>query len=280
VWTDFRYNLRRNAVSFVDRYGPWAIIAGASEGTGSAFARRLAASGVSCVLLARREAPLSALANELRNESGVECVVGAVDLAASDALERVIEVVGDREVGLFVSNAGADPHSSRFLDRGIDAWLALAQRNVMTTMRCCHHFAGPMRARGRGGLLLVNSGACYGGATGLAVYAATKAFTLCLGEALWTELRTEGVDVLNLVLGRTDTPAFRELLAQKGMPVPDNLASADDVARVGLERLPHGPVHDYGVADDVSAYGLSSAAARRERVLRIDAATAQLFGRR
>jgi short-subunit dehydrogenase len=151
---------------------------------------------------------------------------------------------------------------------------------VMTTMRCCHHFARAMRERARGGLLLVNSGACYGGARGMAVYAASKAFTLCFGEALWSELRPSGVDVLNLVLGRTDTPAFRQLLAQKGMPLPDQLASADDVAREGLERLPHGPVHDYGVPDDVSAFGLSSAAARRERVLRIDAATGQLFGRR
>src|SRR3546814_10550242 len=82
-------------------------------------------------------------------------------------------------------------------------------------MQCCHHFANAMRARGHGGLLLVNSGACYGGASSMAVYSASKAFVLCFGETLWAELQPHGVDVLNLVLGRTDTPEFRRLLAEK-----------------------------------------------------------------
>src|SRR3546814_14354502 len=103
-----------------------------------------------------------------------------------------------------------------------------------------------MRARGHGGLLLVNSGACYGGASSMAVYSASKAFVLCFGETLWAELQPHGVDVLNLVLGRTDTPEFRRLLAEKGMPVPDNIASADEVAKIGLERLPNGTGHNRG----------------------------------
>ena len=152
-------------MNFVDRHGPWAVIAGASEGTGRAFAKQIAARGVSCILLARRDAPLLALADEIRAENGVECVVASVDLAASDAFERIRIAVGTREVGLFVSNAGADPYGSRFLDRDIADWLSLAQRNTLVTRQCCHHFAGAMKARGKGGLLLVNSGACYGGAS-------------------------------------------------------------------------------------------------------------------
>ena len=112
----------------------------------------------------------------------------------------------------------------------------------------------------------------------MAAYSATKAFTLNLGEALWTELRPHGVDVLNLVLGRTDTPAFRALLAEKGLPVPTGLASADDVAQTGLDRLPHGPVHNWGLADDVVGYAPSSASTRRSRILAIDAATKTIYG--
>jgi len=267
-------------VNLVERYGPWAVIAGASEGTGRAIARRLAKGGMPSVLLARRVAPLAALVEEIRAEIGVDCVAATVDLAAPDALERIVAAVGSREIGLFVSNAGADPNGSHFLDRGIKDWLDLAQRNVMTTMQCCHHFAGPMRARGRGGLLLVNSGACYGGASFMAAYSASKAFALCFGEGLWAELRPHGVDVLNLVLGQTDTPAFRKLLAEKGMPVPANIASSEDVARVALERLPQGPVHNWGLADDVSGYAPSSAAMRRERVLMVDRMSQGVFGKR
>lgn len=265
-------------MSFADRYGPWAVIAGASEGTGRALARRIAANGVPSVLLARRAEPLAALAEEIRRENGVACVVASVDLAATDALERIVAAVGSRTVGLFVSNAGADPNGARFLDRDPGPWLELVQRNVVTTMQCCHHFGGAMRARGKGGLLLVNSGACYGGASFMAAYSASKAFTLCFGEGLWAELRSHGVDVLNLVLGRTDTPAFRKLLADKGLPVPADIASPDDVARIGLERLPHGPVHNWGLADDVAGYAPNSAAARRERILMIDKHSKQIFG--
>jgi len=85
-------------MSFADRYGPWAVIAGASEGTGRAFARKLAASGVSSILLARRAGPLESLAAEIRVETGVECLGQTVDLAAPHALERIQGAVGEREV--------------------------------------------------------------------------------------------------------------------------------------------------------------------------------------
>jgi hypothetical protein len=62
------------------------------------------------------------------------------------------------------------------------------------------------------------------------------------------------------------------------LPVPPNLASPEEVARIGLERLPHGPVHNWGQADDAAGYGSSSAGARRDRVLAIDLMTKDVFG--
>lgn len=267
-------------MEFAKRYGPWAVIAGASEGTGRAFARQLAARGLRCILLARREGPLLELAQEIRADSGQECVSASVDLAAPDALERIVAAVGDREVGLFVANAGADPNGALFLDRELEDWLALARRNVLTTVQCCHHFGRAMRARGRGGLLLVNSGACYGGGSFMSVYAGTKAFELGFAEGLWAELRPHGVDVLSLVLGQTDTPALRQLLAEKGLPVPPGLASPDAVAATGLERLAHGPIHNWGLDDSAAGYAPSSATARRERVLMVDRMSRSVFGDR
>jgi uncharacterized protein len=265
-------------MEFVESYGPWALITGASEGTGRAFARKLAMQGLPSVLVARREAPLTALREEILAESGVECVIARVDLAAPDACSRIVAAVGSREVGLFVANAGADTNGSRFLDRDIAFWLQLVHLNVLTTMQCCHHFGGLMRGRGKGGLLLVNSGACYGGASFMAAYAASKAFTLNFSEALWAELRPHGVDVLTLILGQTDTPAYRKLLAEKGMPVPANIASPDDVAALGLEQLTHGPLRNWGQEDDVVGYAPSSAATRRARVLMIDRVSKHVFG--
>ena len=95
--------------AFAERYGPWAIVAGASEGVGRELARRVAANGVNCILVARREAPLAELAELIRAESGVECIPASIDLAAPDAFDRILATVGSREVGLYISNAGADP---------------------------------------------------------------------------------------------------------------------------------------------------------------------------
>ncbi|HEY8384812.1 MAG TPA: SDR family NAD(P)-dependent oxidoreductase [Porticoccaceae bacterium] len=255
-----------------ERYGPWALILGASEGTGASFAHKLAAQGIHCILVARREGPLQALAAEIHAAHGVDCLTLSVDLCAPRAVESIIASVGDREVGLLITNAGADGNGSAFLETDVANWLNLINLNVLNTVRSCHHFAGLMRERGRGGIILVGSGACYGGMPGISVYAGSKAFVQCFAEGLWGELRPHGVDVLNLVLGRTDTPAHRELMARLGVPMPDGLASADEVAEVGLARLPHGPVHNWGLEDDQSGYASSSAAARRERVLALSGA--------
>jgi short-subunit dehydrogenase len=259
-------------MGFTERYGPWALIAGASEGTGAAFAQRIAREGVNCILLARRTGPLDALADELRAEYGVECVTASVDLGAADALDQMKAAVGDREVGLFVSNAGADPNHSSFLGGSAEAWAQLIQMNVMTAMQACHHFAAPMRARGRGGILLVNSGACYGGGPGLAVYSGAKAFLLAFTEGLWVELKDNGVDVLTLVLGRTDTPAYRQWREEQGIALTSDVAQPDDVAEEGISRLAHGPIRNFGLEDDVAGQMPVSADARRQRVLMIQKA--------
>jgi short-subunit dehydrogenase len=259
-------------VTFAEKYGPWAIVAGASEGTGRELARKVAANGVNCILIARREAPLLELADQIRAENGVECITASIDLSTPDAAERIIAAVGTREVGLYISNAGADPNGSHFLDRDVETWIELVRINMLTAMRCCHHFGGLMRTRRRGGLLLVGSGACWGGASFMATYSGAKAFDLCFSESLWAELRPYGVDVLNLVLNITDTPALHKLLAEKGQPAPSRMASPEEVAEVGLARLPRGPVYNWG------PLARFRAGWRRTRVRVVGALSKKVFG--
>lgn len=267
-------------MNFSERYGPWAIVAGASEGTGREFARQVAAQGVNLILVARREDPLRQLADDICRETGVECVTASVDLSRSDAAAHIIDAAGDREIGLYISNAGSDTNSSSFLGKEVDAWLDLVTLNSLTPLRCCHHFGRLMQERGKGGILLVGSGACYGSGPGLAVYSGSKAFDLCFAEGLWAELEPHGVDVLFYALGRTDTPMFRAQLAEKGLPVPPGLADPAEVARLGLERLPLGPVANWGLADDDAGRMGSSAAERRQRVRMIAESTRTLFGKK
>src|SRR5260221_4084304 len=144
-------------------------------------------------------------------------------------------------------------------------------------MEACHHFGRLMRTGGRGGIVTVNSGACYGGGSFLVTYNACKAFLLNFAEGLGAELRPHGVDVLTIVLGMTDTPNFHRILAKTGAPVPAGLASPDDVAETALARLPFGPVHNWGQEDGEPGPGWLSAAERQQRVLAMDASTSSLY---
>ncbi|MEO6091397.1 MAG: SDR family NAD(P)-dependent oxidoreductase [Novosphingobium sp.] len=259
-----------DTTAFASRFGPWALITGASEGTGAAFARELAGRGLKLILVARREEPLRALADEISAKGG-ECVTAAIDLARPGAGERVAAAAAEREVGLFIANAGADTVGANFLHAEAGDWEELVNLNIMTTMRCCHAFAGAMAKRGRGGIVLVGSGACYGGLPGIAAYCGSKAFVLAFAEGLWAELRPHGVDVLNLVLSRTDTPAHRRSLELSGQPIPEGMARPEDVAALGLARLPHGPICNWGEDDDQAGMSATSAADRRARIVGIEA---------
>ena len=228
-----------NMSEFRDRYGSWALIAGASEGVGLAFARALAAQQVNVVLLSRRQSVLTEVAADLEATWGITTRTVAIDLSESDAAQTIVVQTADLEVGLFIYCAGADPNFTDFLEVPLEAAESMVVRNCLVPLQLCHHLAQPMVERGRGGIILVSSGAALVGARRMVAYSASKAFDLVLGEALWAELHEKGVDVLSLVLGVTDTPALRRLLAEKG-----NLASADDGTPIPGAATPEEVVFD------------------------------------
>jgi short-subunit dehydrogenase len=253
--------------SLQSSYGPWAVIAGASEGLGAEFARQLAAAGINCMLVARRAQVLDSLAAELRSAYAIEAFGAAVDLVEPTATEHMLAAVGDRQVGLFIFNAGGDGHAAHYLSKGAGEWAPLVRRNVLTLMESVHAFGNRMVASRRGGIVLVGSDAAFGGVARLGVYSATKAFGLNLGESLWAELSLRGVDVLNVVIGATDTPTLREVLRRKDIPVESLvLANSRDVVTAALGQLGNGPTLVYGFAED-DADSVQSALSRRKRVL-------------
>ena len=211
-------------MSFAEKYGRVAIVAGAAEGIGAAFARELATRGLALVLVDRLAEPLDALAQEL-SARGAEVHTAHVDLAAPDVGALVGAAVEGLEVGLLVYNAGIS-HVGSFLDRAIEDELRALDVIALGALVLAHRFAGPMAARGRGGILLMSSMAGRQGTPFAATYAATKAFDLVLAESLWGELRPRGVDVLACCPGPTRTPgltrsgAVREVRAME----PDAVA--------------------------------------------------------
>jgi short-subunit dehydrogenase len=184
--------------SLSERYGAWAVVTGASAGIGAEFARALAGEGFSLVLTARREERLRALADELEKRFSISVRVIAVDLAEHDAPERLATAVEDLEVGMLVNNAGVgyagrlDKQDGERL-RGLVAVNCLAPTVLTNRILSGEH---GMVARGRGAVIFTGSAAGRQPMPLHGVYAATKAFDLYLGEALFVELRDQNIDVL------------------------------------------------------------------------------------
>ncbi len=223
------------------KYGPWAVIAGGSEGVGAEFAALLAQAGINLVLIARKAEPLQATAARCR-QSGVTVRELAVDLITDDGIDQIISATADLEVGLLIYNAGANTHSAEFLDGDLAAFQRVIDLNITAPLRLVQHFGAPMRERGRGGLMLVGSLSGHLGSARHTVYGGVKAFSRIYAEGLWLELREHNVDVLELVLGLTRTPAMERIGLNfdiPGMPASDPA----DVAREGLANLGNGPVH-------------------------------------
>src|SRR6187402_1972708 len=176
-------------------YGSLALIAGASEGIGAAYAHYLAAAGLDLILVARRSAPLEALATTLadRYHVHVECL--AMDLSKTDAAQELIASLAAKEVSIFIYNA-AQSHIGRFEDYPIEQHLAITQLNMITPMILTKSLGAAMLERGRGAIIILASLAGFQGTGFITTYSATKAFDRIFAESLWYEWKDRGVDVL------------------------------------------------------------------------------------
>ncbi|MCY3965430.1 MAG: SDR family NAD(P)-dependent oxidoreductase [Acidobacteria bacterium] len=222
--------------SFRDRYGRWALVAGASEGLGASFADCLAERGMNLVLIARREPLLDDLADRLRERYGVEVRPLAMDLASPGLADALAAATEDLDLGVLVYNAAFVP-VGRFVEADVDALERAVDVNVRAPVVMLHTLLPGLERRGRGAVILMSSLAGLQGTPRVAAYAATKAFNTVLGEGLWQELRESGIDVVACCAGAIPTPGYKR--SGKGR-VPGML-NPDTVARRTLDALGKGP---------------------------------------
>lgn len=228
--------MRASSQQFLTRYGPWAAVAGASEGLGAAFADALAARGLNLMLLARRIELLDAVAKRIRNERGVEVRTLAMDVSAPDVAAALTRASAGLEIGLFVYNAAFSP-IGRFFDVPEEELLRVVDVNVRAPIVFLRCLVPAMIARRRGAVVLMSSLAGLQGAPRIATYAASKAFNTILAEGLWSELRQNGIDVVASCAGAIRTPGYAE---SSSHDAPGTL-DPSDVAEQTLAALAHGP---------------------------------------
>jgi short-subunit dehydrogenase len=213
------------------RYGPWAVVTGASDGIGRAMAFELAQGGLDLVLVARRQDRLEEIGAALRTAYGVSVRVLPADLAIPGEVDRIHQDTGDLDAGLLVAAAGFGT-SGPFVDGDVAAELGMIDVNCRALTHSAHAFAKRFAARRRGAVVLMSSLVAFQGVPRAAGYAATKAYVQSLAEGLAVELRPLGVDVLASAPG----PVVSGFGARAGMRIARG-QTPEEVARATLRAL-------------------------------------------
>jgi len=218
-----------------NRFGPWALVTGASSGIGKEFARQIAASGINIVLVARREDLLNEIGVQFSKRYRVEHRVLVLDVSREDFIGQLTSVTDDLDIGLVVSNAGTgNPGEFLKLDRQL--LQATLQLNTMAHLDITHHFGAKLAERRRGGLILVGAMGAENGVPCMANDGAAKAYVHSLGEALHYEFKPLGVYVTVLAAGFTNTEVLEKFgLDPKTMPMKP--MSVEQCVSEGLSGL-------------------------------------------
>lgn len=188
----------------IKKYGPWALITGASSGIGEMFARELGALGFNLILVARRKNKMGSIAKELKQHYKIEIEIIELDLSRDDFINKIEDTTVQLDIGLLVNNAGF-ALTGEFTEHSLEDELRLFYVNCRAPLVLAHYFGKRMVSRGKGGIINVSSASAFSSLPYWSNYAASKSYLLHLSEGLWYEMKPKGVDVLALCPGATQT---------------------------------------------------------------------------
>jgi len=243
-------------MQFKEKYGPYALVAGGSDGLGAAFAEAIARRGLNLVLLARNGERLESTAVRLREQYDVDVISCAADMGDYEKTKSLIGALGV-SIGLLVYNAAFAP-IGLFENTSEEDLSQAAAVNVRTPLLLVRMMSEQMIKNKSGGIILMSSLAGTQGSPRLACYAATKSFNAILAEGLWAELKPHGIDVLGCVAGAILTPGYQQAEKSKsasGHAAPGTL-TAGEVAEQTLNALGKGPVVIPGKINKIARFVL------------------------
>ncbi|XP_053692406.1 17-beta-hydroxysteroid dehydrogenase type 3-like [Sabethes cyaneus] len=179
-----------------ERYGPWAVITGSSDGIGKQYAINLASKGMNVFLISRTESKLSELAEQIRSQYSVDVQWMAIDFSQGvEIFETIRKSLSGLTIGILVNNVGVAQDGFFEFERSpIQDVQQTISVNITAATMMTHMLLPEMKQRRRG--LIINISSCAGLAPMpyLALYGASKAFLTSFTAALSQELRDSGVE--------------------------------------------------------------------------------------
>jgi short-subunit dehydrogenase len=263
---------------FANYFGPWALIAGASEGIGEAFAREIAKKGINIVLVARRKILLEKLCSDISKEYQVETKAVQIDLASDDVLEKITKETENLEIGLMVYNAASSP-IGLFYHFNLEQQFKVINVNVIGPMLFTHYFGQLMKDRGKGGIILLSSLAGLQGDPYHAHYSATRGYTMNLAEALWFEMKKYGVHVMVCAAGATKTPNYISSKPRRAGLINPRPMDPKKVAKGSLKSLRRNkPYHYPGFSNKFNAFILQRLLSRKAAIKFLGKIASKMYG--
>jgi short-subunit dehydrogenase len=248
-------------LKFREKYGPYALVAGGSNGLGAAYAEALARRGLNLVLFAREKERLDAAANRLKEKYNIDVIAIAADMADYEKIKNLIAGL-NVSIGLLVYNAAFAP-IGLFENTSEEHLSTAAAVNVKAPLLLSKLLSARMIQNNRGGIVLMSSLAGAQGSPKLAAYAATKAFNAVLAEGLWKELKPHGIDVIGCCAGAILTPGYQQ--AEKTKPAPGTLPACD-VAEKTLKTLGKKPIVIPGGVNKIARFVLTRLLTRKAAI--------------
>ena len=265
--------------NFIKKYGPWALVAGASEGIGAAFTRELAKKGLNVILISRRKDALENLASEIENNYKIKTRIIDQDLTSEKLLEEITKKTSDLDIGLLIFNAALSP-IGLFHNTSIGVLQKMIELNCQAPMLLSHYFGNKMKEKGKGGIILMSSLAGLQGNPIHTHYSATRAYNINLAEGLWDELKQDGIKVMVVLAGPTKTPNFKRSGPKELVSVKSMLLESEIVAKQALNAFSKikKPYFVPGYKNRFSSFFLQHFLTRKARIKLMGSVARKMYG--
>ncbi|HEY75961.1 MAG TPA: SDR family oxidoreductase [Thermoflexia bacterium] len=196
--------------------GKVALVTAASRGLGRAVALQLAEEEASVAICARKEGPLQATAEEIREATGAEVLAIPADVSVPEDVDRLVEAVLDRfgRIDVLVTNAGGPP-PGRFLDLTPADWEAAVRLTLMSAVRLCYSVVPAMRKQGGGSIMAMTSISVKQPLPNLLLSNSIRLAVIGLVKTLADELAPDGIRVNAVCPGWTRTERVEQLLQDR-----------------------------------------------------------------